>query len=85
MARADFSVMARLYFETLLLAGAFLACGLAAGYFAHDRAQALIIGVSAWLMLLFALDLAEQILLDAVGQVFGHLRFGAAQQKRPHA
>jgi len=56
-AGADFSVMARLYFETLLLAGAFVACGLAAGYFAHDRAQALIIGVSAWLMLLFALDL----------------------------
>ena len=46
-----------LYFETLLLAGAFLACGLAAGYLAHDRAQALIIGVSAWLLLLLGLDL----------------------------
>src|SRR6266540_282944 len=46
-----------LCFETLLLAGAFLACGLAAGYFAHDRAQALIVGVSAWLLLLLGLDL----------------------------
>ena len=46
-----------LYFETLLLAAAFLACGLAAGYFAHDRAQGLIVGVSAWLLLLFGLDL----------------------------
>src|SRR5688572_3092796 len=33
--------MARLYLETLLLAAAFVACGLTAGYFAHDRAQAL--------------------------------------------
>lgn len=48
---------ARLYAETLLLAAAFLACGLAAGYFGHDRAQALIIGVSGWLLLLFGLDL----------------------------
>ena len=47
-----------LYFETLLLAATFLACGLAAGYFAHDRAQGLIVGVSAWLLLLFGLDLA---------------------------
>ena len=46
-----------LYFQTLLLAGAFLACGLAAGYLAHDRAQALIIGVSVWLLLLLGLDL----------------------------
>jgi len=40
-----------------LLAATFLACGLTAGYFAHDRAQALIAGVSAWLVLLFGLDL----------------------------
>ena len=46
-----------LYLQTFLLAGAFLACGLAAGYFAHDRAQALVIGVSAWLLLLFGVDL----------------------------
>jgi ABC-type transport system involved in multi-copper enzyme maturation permease subunit len=50
-------VMAQLYFQSLLLAGAFLGCGLAAGYFAEDRAQALIIGVSGWLLLLFGVDL----------------------------
>jgi Cu-processing system permease protein len=49
--------LAALYFETLLLAGAFLACGLAAGYLAHDRAHALIVGASGWLLLLFGLDL----------------------------
>jgi ABC-type transport system involved in multi-copper enzyme maturation permease subunit len=49
--------VAPLYFETFLLAATFLACGLAAGYLAHDRAQALIIGVSAWLLLVFGLDL----------------------------
>jgi ABC-type transport system involved in multi-copper enzyme maturation permease subunit len=49
--------LAALYFETLLLAATFLACGLAAGYFAHDRAQGLIVGVSVWLALLFGLDL----------------------------
>jgi ABC-type transport system involved in multi-copper enzyme maturation permease subunit len=46
-----------LFLETLFLAGTFLACGLAAGYLAHDRAQALIAGVSAWLLLLFGFDL----------------------------
>ena len=45
--------IAMLYMQTLLLAAAFLALGLAAGFFAHDRAQALIIGVSAWLLLAF--------------------------------
>ena len=50
-------VVGILYLETLLLAAAFLACGLAAGYFAHDRAQALILGVSGWLLLLFGIDL----------------------------
>ena len=49
--------IAPLYLQTLLLAAAFLALGLAAGFFAHDRAQALIVGVSAWLLLLFGLDL----------------------------
>lgn len=48
---------ALLYLQTLLLTGAFVACGLAAGYFANDRAQALIIGVSGWLLLLFGIDL----------------------------
>ncbi|HEY5992005.1 MAG TPA: ABC transporter permease subunit [Candidatus Udaeobacter sp.] len=50
--------VALLYFQTLLLAAAFLALGLAAGFLAHDRAQALIIGASAWLFLLFGVDLA---------------------------
>ena len=50
-------MIALLYLQTLLLAAAFLALGLAAGFFAHDRAQALVIGVSAWLFLLFGLDL----------------------------
>src|SRR5215831_948664 len=49
--------LVQLYFETFLLAATFLACGLAAGYLAHDRAQGLIVGVSAWLLLLFGLDL----------------------------
>jgi ABC-type transport system involved in multi-copper enzyme maturation permease subunit len=49
--------LATLYFETFLLAATFLAFGLAAGYFAHDRAQGLIIGVSVWLLLIFGLDL----------------------------
>jgi len=49
--------LASLYFKTFLLAATFLACGLAAGYLAHDRAQGLIVGVSVWLLLLFGLDL----------------------------
>jgi ABC-type transport system involved in multi-copper enzyme maturation permease subunit len=56
-AGAEIHTIALLYLQTLLLAGAFIACGLAAGYFAHDRAQALILGVSGWLLLLFGLDL----------------------------
>ena len=57
LAGSPIQALAALYFETLLLAATFLACGLAAGYFAHDRAQGLIAGVSAWLVLLFGLDL----------------------------
>jgi hypothetical protein len=49
--------IAMLYLQTLLLAAAFLAVGLAAGFLAHDRAQALIAGVSAWLLFLFGFDL----------------------------
>lgn len=51
------STLFRLYLQTLLLTGAFLAVGLAAGYWAHDRAQGLIAGVSAWLLLLCGVDL----------------------------
>jgi hypothetical protein len=46
-----------LYWQTLLLAAVFLAIGLSAGFFAHDRAQALIAGVSVWLLLLLGFDL----------------------------
>ena len=57
LAGSGIRALAPLYFETFLLAASFLACGLAAGYLAHDRAQGLIVGVSAWLLLLFGLDL----------------------------
>ena len=56
-ASARAQTIAVLYFQTLLLAAVFLALGLAAGFFAHDRAHALIIGVSAWLFLLVGVDL----------------------------
>jgi Cu-processing system permease protein len=46
-----------LYGHTLLLGAAFLALGLAAGFLAHDRAHGLILGVSAWMLLLFGFDL----------------------------
>jgi ABC-type transport system involved in multi-copper enzyme maturation permease subunit len=49
--------LALLYSQTLLLVGTFLALGLAAGVVTRDRPQALIAGVTAWLLLLFALDL----------------------------
>ncbi|MBA3961583.1 MAG: ABC transporter permease subunit [Chthoniobacterales bacterium] len=51
------TMLLRLYFQTLLLAAAFVSCGLVAGFLANDRSQALIIGVSAWLFLLFGVDL----------------------------
>ena len=57
-AGSSIHALVQLYFETFLLAAAFLAVGLAAGYLAHDRAQGLIVGVSAGLLLLFGLDLA---------------------------
>jgi ABC-type transport system involved in multi-copper enzyme maturation permease subunit len=57
LAGSPLRALAALYFETFLLAATFLAFGLTAGYFAHDRAQGLIVGVSAWLLLLFGLDL----------------------------
>ena len=57
MAGSGGQTIAGLYGQTLLLAAAFLALGLAAGCLAHDRAQALITGVSAWLLLLFGIDL----------------------------
>jgi ABC-type transport system involved in multi-copper enzyme maturation permease subunit len=56
-AGAGFATTARLYLETLMLGAVFVAGGLAAGYCARDRAQALIAGVSGWLLLLFGFDL----------------------------
>jgi len=46
-----------LYFQTLLLAAAFLALGLAVGFLAQDRAQSLVVGATIWLFLLFGVDL----------------------------
>jgi len=50
--------LAWLYLQTLLLAMAFLSCGLTVGFLAHDRSQAVIAGVSLWLFLLAGADLA---------------------------
>jgi len=60
-ASAHLTAIARLYFQTLLLAAVFLAAGLVAGVLASDRAHALIIGVSAWLFLLVGVDLVELV------------------------
>jgi len=57
LAGSGIRALSSLYFETFLLAATFLAFGLAAGYFALDRAQGLIVAVSIWLLLLFGLDL----------------------------
>jgi ABC-2 type transport system permease protein/Cu-processing system permease protein len=64
-------VIAILYLQTLLLAAAFLALGLTAGFLAHDGAQALIIGACAWLLLLFGVDLVGLLAarLDVVQKI----------------
>lgn len=54
---ANVRTLGQLFGETLLLAAAFTALGLAAGYLAHDRAQGLILAVSAWLIALVGVDL----------------------------
>jgi Cu-processing system permease protein len=46
-----------LYGRTLTLAAAFVALGLCAGFLSRDRVQGLVLGVSAWLLFLFGLDL----------------------------
>jgi hypothetical protein len=56
-AGANPSTVALLYGHTLLLAAVFFALGLCAGFFAHDRSSALMLGVAAWLILLFVIDL----------------------------
>jgi ABC-type transport system involved in multi-copper enzyme maturation permease subunit len=52
----------QLYLNTLGLAAVFGSLGLCAGLIAHDRVQALVLGVSAWLFLLFGLDLLALLL-----------------------
>lgn len=49
--------LAQLYLNTLGLAAIFGSLGLCAGIIGHDRVQALVLGVSAWLGLLFGVDL----------------------------
>ncbi len=55
----DDSVVAlvHLYLNTLGLAAIFGSLGLCSGIIGHDRVQALVLGVSAWLFLLFGVDL----------------------------
>ncbi len=52
------ATLAQLYAQTLGLATVFGSIGLCAGFVAGDRVQGLIAGVSAWLVLLFGVDLA---------------------------
>lgn len=52
------AALAQLYIQTLGLAAVFGSIGLCAGMLAGDRVQGLIVSVSAWLFLLFGLDLA---------------------------
>ena len=49
--------LALLYLQSLGLAACFGGLGLAAGFVARDRAQGLVFGASAWLLLLFGVDL----------------------------
>jgi len=51
------AALAQLYAQTLALAAVFGSIGLCAGFLASDRVQGLIISVSAWLFLLFGVDL----------------------------
>jgi ABC-type transport system involved in multi-copper enzyme maturation permease subunit len=54
--------LAQLYVNTLGLAAVFGSLGLAAGVIGHDRVQALVLGVSAWLFLLVGVDLLALLL-----------------------
>ncbi len=51
------AALAQLYLHTLGLAAIFGSLGLCAGIIGHDRVQAFVLGVSAWLFLLFGVDL----------------------------
>ncbi len=51
-----------LYGHALTLAATFVALGLGAGFLARDRVQGLVLGVTAWLLFLFGLDLLALLL-----------------------
>lgn len=51
-----------LYGHALTLSATFVALGLCAGFIVHDRVQGLVLGVTAWLFLLFGLDLLALLL-----------------------
>jgi hypothetical protein len=57
LAGSNAHIVVLLYGHTLLLAAVFFALGLCAGFSAHDRSSALMLGISAWLVLLFVIDL----------------------------
>lgn len=57
IASARVQTIVLLYLQTWLLAATFLALGLAIGFFARDRAHALILAVSGWLFLMVGVDL----------------------------
>ena len=54
--RTDANILS-LYGQTLTLAAAFVALGLAAGFLARDRVQGLVVGLTIWLFLVFGVDL----------------------------
>lgn len=56
--------LARLYVHTAGLATMFGALGLCAGFLGNDRVQGLIAGVTAWLLLLFGVDLGAMLLAN---------------------
>jgi len=62
IASASAQTIALLYLKTLLLAAAFLALGLLVGFFANERAHALIVAVCGWLFLLVGVDLIGLLL-----------------------
>jgi ABC-type transport system involved in multi-copper enzyme maturation permease subunit len=49
--------LGELYLNTLWLAAVFGSLGLCVGILGHDRVQALVLGLSAWVFLLFGVDL----------------------------
>jgi ABC-2 type transport system permease protein/Cu-processing system permease protein len=51
------AALGQLYLNTLGLAAVFGSVGLCAGIVGHDRVQALVLGLTAWVFLLFGVDL----------------------------